>query len=1371
MISRRFTLRHLILPTVLVGLVALVNIAITNAQGSAPQVTNVSTSAQDTTATITFSTNGLAGAKILYGQTTAYGTSSPALGYTTPERTSHVIALNNLTPSTTYHFQIEVNNSSGTSRSADRSFTTRSGSVSSGELVLNNIVADCVDTRCQILFTPNRAANVRIVWDATAHADFGGYPAANIVGDAAGVFSAARRALAIPSTGAFAAGTIYYYRLQAFEQGDPQPVLTTNDLNFRTSTNANDHTFSTGGCQLPDGSTIAIGQCGAGGYYCPSGGGPPVQDCTKSCGYICPANSTCRDSGVCEADPALNGSPFQCNKTTTGPTGCYDDSGAVRTPAPAGCYATWGQCNANTILKVRPDRGCNLWLTCATSVQTEPNVGAPAENLCLTLTACNSLNQQGQCNKYLPPGQCNNDPLRFCATDSDCLAGGSCNLPTGDAPTQSLRDLTYTTPEQIKQIANLSGNVTAGLDWNQIGGATVLQGNLPWQMMRQVGGDSQIINGDFERNPPNVTPWEVVPSTADSKLIKVEFEEQNNSANHVLHITLITEMDKTSGTCSNPAGQQCTTDTGATGCTSGVCQIGVCSNNAAKACSVDDTCTPPGTCNRLGPVPFAGVASDLFSADVNELYYAEVRLKSANGSSPKIRVQFGYKDYTCFNIPCVPTGAPTFVDVVATGAWQRVTLGPIKGMFDQARLGIVCADPATCVGAEIFVDDIQVKPILQINTNPSYITPSCRLYPKSDSPACDYFDQNGILYKGWKGYCMENDSVTGTCLSWWPVDVLRGETSLFGTDTTTGYTDRAPLYLCAEARGNNKGNDFSGTQAGAYVIGEALNYGGKGDACDDSGGCKEVTSSPYTIGACHSGLGLSTDRTQGLLCRRNAETKTKNLIEEEVSKVWFHYVGVNARQNDDITFFNTPDWMTGVETKGTAGSDDRITFKAFRAVDQANNEIVWHYESDCSTADTQLNANCNSVRLIFDATTRIFKAYEIQVNDRTASETEQVPYQVIFYSKESCQALVEVVQPNGGNEAFASRVNSSAYTVPDLKYEQGSDLGPFGGALGPANGGTTPLNWPLVLPVETPISTIDPPGQSRGGQPYACNGPCDAYVCNLQPTLSCLDTNGKIDLTKVAACEDIEDPTTGEKLGGVCTGTTMTTGSNVGAQSFDPAHVSTAVDPVTDKAYFAQERIRRVFARAYSLWSWSGGAYRESPDIPWVGPTSICPIPAGENAPKRPAYPSDFCAVPPQIISDSAKFLTDGGTTATISGGSGSVGIKFNTMADADQVPLQGFSINWGDTKNSYAYPYAPRDDSVNPHIFSHVYNNTGPNCSAAGQTNCCTVSGGRKTCNYEIQIQVKDNWGWCNNAVAGTKCPEDTSTWYNTGLKVRVRP
>lgn len=1363
--------------------------AVTFAQSSStpPQVTSVTvTTVTNNSAAISFTTNVPAGAKINYGPTTAYGTSSPTTGFTTPERTSHVLTLDSLSSGTTYHFQIEVQAASGTAKSADRTFTTKSASSSSGAMVLTNILAQCDRIRCQISFTPSRNANVRVVWGPTEQGSFDAYPAANIVADPVGTFSNLRRALVIPNqTDAdgdgqpdvkFTQGTIYFYRLQAFEEGVPGPSLTTENFQLRTAQNDGDFTFSTGGCLLPNGTTINIDQCGPGGYYCPSGGGPAVQDCTKPCGYICPADSTCRTSGACEGDPSLSGSPFQCNKTTGGVSACYDENGQFRNPAPAGCYGTWGKCNANTILKVRKDRGCNLWLTCATSVQTEAKVGAPAENLCLTLAACNSLNQQGQCNRYLPQGQCDNDPLRFCATDADCSAEGSCNLPQVDQPTQALKDLTFTTPTEIKQIAKLSGSVTAGLDWNQVSGANVIQGGLPWQLMQQFGGTTELKNGDFEYNPPSIEDWVTVPVSADPKpKINIDFEEVNASVNHVLKV--VPKVIVTDGTY----------------------------------------------------IQFSGAASDAYTANSRENYYAEARVRSKSGNL-KLRFQFGFSNYQEFQVGAIPTG----VNFTATPAWQRVTIGPFNGMSGETRVAIVCAETSDC--GEFWIDDVQVRPYLQTNTNPTLLTPSCRLYPKADSPACDYIDPSGVLYKGWKGFCLENDSVTGTCLSWWPVDILRGESSIFGTENTAGYTDRTPLYLCAETKGNfNNPDPLNNLTTFAQTSGRTATCDGGATSVNICGqSLKHYQVMTTQVVAAHydwGGNDFSCDHIENSVCESSKDSA-----------------------NNPRGYCSCDNGGTSSGFKPATGADANIyksSVEYFRVVVQRKSprwinrgpdEIIIGPETENAQGDWTASigwfgdpatGDSSTWTVHWDSVTGRLRGYTYSQSEWTAGDNCDKAGDIncaglyaigMFAMKEQCTKIVQVVKPSVSPMSFASRVNDNSYIVPNLQYGKDQDLSPFGGALQPRTQGTVqstdPVTWSSALNGEAPdtggtFNSFDAPYQARSGSAFACQGNCTRLCSTVAPgaatyptCTSDSDCTGLTTSNGAVAISDY-DSTPGLSVRGRCVGvpaggTTAAPvwgGASKGAQTLSPTQTNNAAN-----SYFSQMRMMRLFAQSYGVWTTNrctldatraclvdsdcagvglcqgrDGIYAklansDNPSSPsfvgWLPPTQICPTgPTGK--PERPNYPNDYCAVPPQVIEGSAKFLTGSGNITTITGGSGSVGIKFNTDADREQVPLQEFTINWGDRTNSYTFPYAPRNDPAKPHIFSHVYSNTGPTCSGVNTSNCCTTINGRRSCNYEISIQVKDNWGWCNNAdvVTGSKCPDSLSSWYDTGLRVRVQP
>ena len=57
-------------------------------------------------------------------------------------------------------------------------------------------------------------------------------------------------------------------------------------------------------------------------------------------------------------------------------------------------------CDSNAILKVRPDRECGQWLSCASKVS---NVSPEnqQDDYCLNLAACKSMREDGTCARFL----------------------------------------------------------------------------------------------------------------------------------------------------------------------------------------------------------------------------------------------------------------------------------------------------------------------------------------------------------------------------------------------------------------------------------------------------------------------------------------------------------------------------------------------------------------------------------------------------------------------------------------------------------------------------------------------------------------------------------------------------------------------------------------------------------------------------------------------------------------------------------------------------------------------------------------------------------------------------------------------------------
>lgn len=1104
-------------------------------------------STNSTSATINFSYSSPLKTGLYYQVQYGTGVKYNAKAYENPQPLSgstgnKAFAIPELDNSTNYHFSIQIldgdtDAAKVIATSADRTFSTARDTSGPAPFEINKIRVDCINNSCTIFFTTNIESSVEVKWKLDSFDNFEdpSLPSVSETGNNNG-----SRALLfpnLPSQAELRADTKYYYRLRGTSA--LHDTTMTGPLTFRTSASAHDHTFATGQCTYldpgppPKTTSVDVGGC-IGNQYCAVAGNL-VLDCTK-CGHFCDAKSTCRAStpAFCTEDASTNlNSSSQCNESA-----CYGLDGRFLTPAAAKCYSSWPRCNANTILKVQKDRGCNLWLSCATSIQTEATQAGPADNLCLNLGACNSLNSKGQCNHYLAPGQCSNDPLRFCSEDEDCFAGGTCNNPNPDEPTKALQDVTYQTPKDVGQIANLSGNVLAGLDWGSQGGANVIQGGLPWQLMRQVGGNAQLLNGDFEYQAPSVTPWIAVPSgITPSESIKVDFEERDAGPNHVL---VVDPVIQSSGfRCTKNASIACTAADDTTSCTKKRC-----SNDLSIVCTDSTSCTNTGTCTDpdLGPcavgtvdAKYSGAASGTFIAQETEYYYAEARIRSVGGA--RVRMQFGFNGYTTFQVGDVDT----FVDVDASSAWQRVTLGPLRGLVGETRLAFVCASKDACTGFQI--DDVVVKPVLQTSTNPSYLTPSCRLYPKNDSPACDYQDTNGVLYKGWKGYCLEHDSQTGTCLSWWPVDVIKGESNIFGSEKSVGYQDRTPLFLCAEGQG-----DPSNT----YPYRRLMNNMADGNAvqtrnfwranCDDpdDSNCDSQshpdTSLPGLIGGEGGGWWPSGEnQTSSPATDPEAvetvsggtafDLKGENLYESQIYAVGLtNTFGVGGLDQKD-----TPTYLTR-GTSYTGGCDDLYRGLPYSfCIGGGPGKEYW------------------TVHFEFGVSGKLLRVWQKGLDDNNLSGGAAA--QVYYIMKDQCSTLVQVVDSSGSTSAYASRISSSNYKIPDLNYGLSTDLKPFGGALAPIPPALTndPTTWGGLINAELPNYglTKTPPGQARSGSPYACNGACANVACSLDAINTCVGSDN------IRKCQEID--VTGDGKGdGQCVGVGSAVASNKMQQLFSP---------------------------------------------------------------------------------------------------------------------------------------------------------------------------------------------------------------------------
>ncbi len=507
----------------------------------------------------------------------------------------------------------------------------------------------------------------------------------------------------------------------------------------------------------------------------------------------------------------FRGSPYQCTNALNEAEECSQDS--------------------NLILKVRRDRVCNEWLYCKTSYTFESEDGQ-SQRLCYDIGNCQQMGSTGQCTKPVGEGQCDNDPGRACLLDSDCENNGVCvrspqfehpALPDVEYQSRAVTelphptDLTFDHQVEVDQTRYFSGYSKIGMSWrcydydeydigtgrcsrapgvscytdadceagdngyctcwrdgiceggnsngalcyadtdcpggsctdDQCPGENnkcrVVHGYYPTASMWEVGIGLDLPNHDFEYG--STYPWEQRGLNPPTGNIYVITDDQDPTReNHVLQIH-------------NPQA----VDTG-------------------------------------GRINLDGLVFD------GQRFVINLKLRA--DSDIPVNIQLCYNDDAG---PCQSFGV-----VTAKHYWQYFTIPQdeplvVNGVSGNTYLSIVTADGTT--GVDIYVDDIELQTLLEKKStnNPveatsdeRFVVRSCRLYPESDSLQCDYTKESTTeeklkIYRGWKGYCLEKDPHNeDICLQWWPVDIISGETDVFGSGEIVGYFGRAPLYYCGQ---------------------------------------------------------------------------------------------------------------------------------------------------------------------------------------------------------------------------------------------------------------------------------------------------------------------------------------------------------------------------------------------------------------------------------------------------------------------------------------------------------------------------------------------------------------------------------------------
>lgn len=152
----------------------------------------------------------------------------------------------------------------------------------------------------------------------------------------------------------------------------------------------------------------------------------------------------------------------------------------------------------------------------------------------------------------------------------------------------------------------------------------------------------------------------------------------------------------------------------------------------------------------------------------------------------------------------------TSVDDQATinTIYQQYAVGPfdLPTTNEESPTATLRIEVADGNATPFVLDNVSIKPTLEVRTNDNgsseLVARECRGYPESASTQCNYTTNNGTIFQGWKGYCLEHDNLDPSrCVAWWPVDVISGEADSTPRNRIT-YAGTYPAYQCLVAKGN-----------------------------------------------------------------------------------------------------------------------------------------------------------------------------------------------------------------------------------------------------------------------------------------------------------------------------------------------------------------------------------------------------------------------------------------------------------------------------------------------------------------------------------------------------------------------------------------
>lgn len=613
---------------------------------------------------------------------------------------------------------------------------------------------------------------------------------------------------------------------------------------------------------------------------------------------------------------------------------------------------------------------------------------------------------------------------------------------------------------------------------------------------------------------------------------------------------------------------------------------------------------------------------------------------------------------------------------------------------------------------EVYFDDLNIEPVLEINTNggeKEYVTRDCRLYPTNDSLTC-VNKNNNVLKDGWEGYCLERDpNNKDVCLMWYPVDAI---SSSLVTRNTSGYQGKFPLNYCTEINGNfDLVEKIVGVKVQDYL--DMDGDSGVDNFCPQKLPKNCASSDPN---CCSHYCGD---------CTNYDAVVTK---ENQNNNNWYQKTYCLPTSDNNYARLKLKGPLLNLSSRDAAGCNYAYYNEAWAIYNGDLQKVRYSCDAEDGCTDINEQENINPVR-VYDHDH--IPADEDGLKLISGSDPDDI-------FRLTCNRFVQVVDNNGENKAWAARTSVNSiwttstppYFVDKIGANQYNYFGkvgsltsvhsinaygrnrqdvPFGAALWPD---TVSLFNSEAVRFRNQFSTRNDE-DVLAGRPYGCsnyNGTdqghgCTAIgYCSLDPSVYCL-------MGDASSSDIVSRKTCGDGGYGVCVPLWQNylgrTDGNANGESDFSAILS------------------RLFLKSYNSYKYQDGAYVPGDVSIDKSPTVICdPRPADTYATSNATIQDNFCYVPPkignrvvvkynnQIIATSGNFYIPK---------KGVYSLEFNTIIDPEQQPLKEIYIAWGDGESEQLITgQDSRPNPDNPHVFYHYYKKTGGN---------------------GIMINIRDNW------------------------------